>query len=94
MDRFKITDSRTKSSNFSVKQKKKLWNRASENYFVSERNEIAKGIDGFLAQPEVGRASTVTLIDLVHVQFVNFGCNEKQREKLKSSYWEKSNQKL
>jgi hypothetical protein len=60
--------------------------RASENYFVTQRDEIAKGIDGFLAQPEVSRASTVTLVDLVHVQFLNFGCNEKQREKSKCSH--------
>ena len=40
--------------------------------FVAERDEIAEGIDGFLAQSEVSGASTISLVDLIHTQFLNF----------------------
>jgi hypothetical protein len=46
---------------------------------VAKRDKIAKRIDGFLAQPEVGRAAAITFVDFIHVQLLNFGCKNKQK---------------
>lgn len=43
------------------------------SYLVAERHEIAEGIDGFLAQSEVGRAAAIALVDLVDVELLDFG---------------------
>lgn len=40
--------------------------------FVAERDEIAEGIYRLLAQFEDSRASSISLVDLVHMQFLNF----------------------
>jgi hypothetical protein len=72
---------------FSILQKKKtnntkfseLLKRKRRTYFVSKWDEIAKGVDRFLTQSEVNWASTIPLIDLIHIQFLNFGCKIKQK---------------
>lgn len=43
-----------------------------ETYFVGERNKIAEGIHRFLGQPEIRRTVTVSLVDLIHMQFLDF----------------------
>lgn len=52
-------------------------------YFVAKRDKISKRIDRFLAQFEEGRASTITFIEFIHEQFLNFGCKNKQKGQLK-----------
>ena len=42
-------------------------------YFVAKRHKIAKRINRFLAQTKISRASTVSLIDLIDTQLLNFG---------------------
>jgi len=42
-----------------------LFLQVSGVQFVSEGDEIAEGIDGFFTQSEVGRASTIKVVDLV-----------------------------
>jgi len=45
-------------------------------HFVAERHKITKSIDRPVAQTKISRASTVSLIDLINIQFLNFGCNK------------------
>lgn len=61
-------------------KKKQRWNRGRGRCLVAERDEIAEGIDRFLAQSEVSWASTVSLIDLVHMEFLHFSCTEPKKE--------------
>jgi len=49
-------------------------------YFVAKRHKIAKRINSFLAQTKISRASTVSLIDLIDTQLLNFGWNKQKHE--------------
>lgn len=54
-------------------------------YFVAKRDKISKRIDRFLAQFEEGRASTITFIEFIHEQFLNFGCKNKAKGSIKGT---------
>lgn len=54
-------------------------NRDGQLCFVGEREEIVERIDRFLAQLEVSRAPTVSLIDLTHMAF-NLGWSKPKRK--------------